>query len=281
MDSLFRKLPLFKGKERLARFILRNSIAQKRNIWVKGKYNCEYFIPNTIESIGFHIFINGIYEEETSSFLAAHIPENGVFLDLGANIGSITIPLQKKRGDIKIVCVEAAPWIFTYLQKNLARNNTQNIKAINKVLFYSDNEEVNFYSSDVKFGTGSLSPVFTDKVVKVKTIKIDSLISELGIKKVDMIKIDVEGYEYHVFKGATELLSRQDAPDILFEFVDWAEDKARGINAGDSQRILKEMGYTLFYFKKSMKELEAVNGILTKGFFMLFATKRSLSRRNK
>ncbi|HLK28374.1 MAG TPA: FkbM family methyltransferase [Puia sp.] len=278
MDSLFRKLPLFKGKERLARFLLKDSIATKKNIWVKGKYNCEYFLPNVLESIGFKIFINGIYEEETSSFFAERMPANGVFLDLGANIGAVTIPLHQKRKDIKTICVEAAPWIFTYLQKNISRNNVQNVQLINKVLFYSDNEEVNFYSSDLKFGTGSLSPVFTDKVVKVNTIKIDSLIKEFQISKVDMIKIDVEGYEYHVFKGATELLSSEDSPDILFEFVDWAESKAKGIAVGDSQRILREMGYKLFYFDESLKDLKEVEGILTKGFFMLYATKKQTTK---
>jgi len=63
---------------------------------------------------------------------------------------------------------------------------------------------------------------------------------------VDFIKIDVEGYEYHVFKGAETTLSRPDAPDILFEFVDWAEEKAAGIAIGDAQRILKSYGYRIF-----------------------------------
>jgi FkbM family methyltransferase len=43
------------------------------------------------------------------------------------------------------------------------------------------------------------------------------------VNKVNFIKIDVEGYEYTVFKGGKELLSQDDAPDIFLEFVDWAE----------------------------------------------------------
>ena len=232
-------------------------------------------MPNLIETIGFEIFINGIFEEETSNFFASRLPANGVFLDLGANIGTVSIPLIDKRPDIKVICVEAAPWIFNYLQKNLSRNQMKDSIAVNKVLFYSDNEEVNFYSPDDKFGKGSLSPVFTDKVVKVKTIKIDSLLKELKIEKVDIIKIDVEGYEYHVFKGAIELLSREDAPDILLEFADWAEENAKGVTIGASQQILKEMGYRIYYFseKGTMKETET---ILKRGFFMLFATKMNI-----
>jgi FkbM family methyltransferase len=274
IDSIFRKLPLFKGKQRLARLLLSNSIASKKDFWVKGKQGCEYFIPNLIENIGFEIFINGVFEEETSDFFASLLPAGGVFLDLGANIGAISIPLVTKRMDVKVICVEAAPWIFSYLQKNLARNQTQNVIAINKVLFYTDDEEVNFYSPDEKFGKGSLSPVFTDKVVKVRTIKVDSLLKDLQIKKVDIIKIDVEGYEYHVFKGAIELLSKADAPDILFEFADWAEENAKGVTVGSAQQILFDMGYRIFYFNREKEKMVQLGEVIKNGFFMLFATKK-------
>ncbi len=71
--------------------------------------------PMSIENIGFDIFINGIYEQQTSEFIAEKMPVNGVFLDLGANIGAITIPVHNNRKDIKIICVEAAPAVYTYL----------------------------------------------------------------------------------------------------------------------------------------------------------------------
>jgi FkbM family methyltransferase len=274
MEELFRKLPLFKGKQKLARLVFKDKINNKKDLWIKGKFGCEYLLPNLIENIGFEIFINGIYEEETSDFIAKKLPPNGIFLDLGANIGAISIPLQKKRSDAKIVCVEAAPWIFKYLEQNLERNHAADVHAINKVLFYTDDEEINFYSPDEKFGKGSLSPVFTKKVVKVNTVKLDSLLESLEFQKADMVKIDVEGYEYHVFKGATALLGKPDAPDILFEFTDWTEEHAKGISIGASQQILREMGYRIFYFKED-GEMEEVKEILKKGFFMLYATKKN------
>ena len=88
-----------------------------------------------------------------------------------------------------------------------------------------------------------------------------------------MIKIDVEGYEYHVFKGAAELLNKKDAPDVIFEFVDWAEEAAKGVDIGASQRILIEMGYRIYHFKGTGL-MEEVKGIMQKGFFMLYATKK-------
>jgi FkbM family methyltransferase len=275
IDVIFRKLPLFRGKERLARTIFKSNLRKKKDIHIKGKLGCEYILPNIVENIGFEIFINGIYEQNTSDFIASRLPPNGVFLDLGANIGAITIPVKNKRKDIKVVCVEASPWIYSYLDKNLKMNKVSDIQSLNRALYYSDNEILNFYSPVEKFGKGSLSPVFTNQITPVTTIKVDTLVRELEISKVDLIKIDVEGFEYQVFRGATALLGRNDAPDIIFEFVDWAEQAAEGVSVGAAQEILREMGYRIFYLKENGVQDE-VNGILRQGFFMLFATKKTV-----
>jgi FkbM family methyltransferase len=273
MDAIFRKLPNFRGKERLARTIFRRSLVEKQNIRISGKFGCEYQVPNIVENIGFEIFINGIYEQSTSDFIISRLPTNGVFLDLGSNIGAITIPISARRKDVKIICVEASPWIYEFLDQNLKHNKIGNIQAFNKALYFTDNEILNFYSPDEKFGKGSLSPIFTNRKVPVSTIKVDTLMKELGLSKVDLVKIDVEGYEYHVFRGAVDLLGGADAPDVIFEFVDWAEEAAVGAYIGASQQILREMGYRVFYLKAT-GIMEEVNGILKRGFFMLFATKK-------
>ena len=114
MDSLFRFIPEFKGKHRLARFLLKKDLEARTDIWIRGKYGSSYLLPNLVENVALDIFINGIYEKGTSDLLAARLPRNGVLLDLGANIGAVCIPVAAKRKDISIVAVEAAPWLFGY-----------------------------------------------------------------------------------------------------------------------------------------------------------------------
>jgi FkbM family methyltransferase len=274
MVMYYRKLPLFKGKSKLARLLFNKSIRKAKDVWVRGKYGCKYLLPNLTENVSFDIYVNGIYEQDTLEFLAKKISPGGVFLDLGANIGAITIPLSKRRSDVRIVCVEASPRIFNYLERNLEENDLTGVLKVNKALYYTDDNEVDFFSPEDKFGKGSLSPVFTSQAQRVTTIRLDTLIERLHLTKVDLIKVDVEGYEYHVFKGAETLLIADDAPDIFFEFVDWAEDLAKGISVGDAQQLLKSWGYRIYQFHHHKKEPVETNDVVFRGALMLFATKK-------
>lgn len=63
IDSIFRRVPIFKGKQRLARFLMINKIRNYHDICIAGKYDCKFLVPNIKENIGFEIFINGVYEQ--------------------------------------------------------------------------------------------------------------------------------------------------------------------------------------------------------------------------
>lgn len=65
-----------------------------------------------------------------------------------------------------------------------------------------------------------MSPVFEKKGQLVNTITLAKLIADYKVDDIGMIKVDVEGFEYFVFKGGESVLRKCNAPDILFEFVD-------------------------------------------------------------
>jgi FkbM family methyltransferase len=179
-----------------------------------------------------------------------------------------------QRPDITCIGVEAAPWIFEYLLHNVKANGVERqITCINKALSDKEIGELPFYSPRGQFGKGSLSPVFTDTAVMVDTITIDNLL--VGQKnQVGMIKIDIEGFEYFAFLGGSKLLQPANAPDIVFEFVDWAEERAN-LQKGSAQELLLTWGYSIY-------DMEGNNGLvrvekpLTRGSTLLFATKRPL-----
>ena len=272
LDHLLRKLPVFKGKHRIANFLFGERIKLEKDILVEGKYGCKYLLPNLQENVGMDIFINGIYEPETVDFLLRLIPQNGRFMDLGANIGAILMPLCKQRNDIKAIAVEAAPWIFEYLKKNTALNHLDNVQLLNYALFDKDDEELLFFSPKDKYGKGSLSPVFSSDGIKVMTKKLDSIARDFSFERVDVLKVDVEGFEYFVFKGGYELLHSSLGPHIIFEFVDWAEKSAMGLQPGAAQQLLVEAGYKLFLLDG--KTTVRIDSILDSGSCNIFASKR-------
>lgn len=273
MASFLNVLPDFKGKRRLARVLYRSLIESGAEVQTRGKYGCNYTLPNLKENLALDIFINGLYEKETHKILQSRIPTNGVFLDLGANIGSICVPLCKSRKDIQCIAVEAMPWIYEYLSKNISANDLNaEITPLNFALFDKDNESLPFYTSRDNYGKGSLSPVFSDKPEIVLTRKVDSIVADAKLSSVDMVKIDIEGYEYFAFKGGASLFSRNDAPDILFEFVDWAEAKAN-IPVGSAQELLLSFGYKI-YFINGIDEYRPLQNVMNAGSAMFLATKR-------
>lgn len=270
--SFLQHLPNFKGKFRLLRIFLGSYLRKAKDIEIHGRNNIVYKVPNISECIGFELFVNGVYEKDYIDLIVQSIPANGVLLDLGANIGSISIPIAKQRPDIKIFAVEASPRVFSYLKYNVERNNCKNIYLENKALSTMDNETVSFYSPVELFGKGSLNPVFTNVGEHVSTLTIDTLVQDNNLEKVDFIKVDVEGFEKTVLSGGALLLSKVNPLHILFEFSDWMEGQAGSNKSGDCQKFLQDLGFLLYDVTEPKKPVLMAK-IAKEGSFMILAKK--------
>lgn len=118
-------------------------------------------------------------------------------------------------------------------------------------------------------GCGPFTPLFTQDATILITNTLDRIVEEQQIPKVDLIKIDIEGYEYYAIKGAQELLKR-DKPAIIFEFVDWAEEQAKGLEKGSCQKLLHSLGFQLSILKGHIPK--KLSKIMLEGSGMLIAT---------
>ena len=275
IGQLARRFGEFKGKRRAARVLLAPYISSAKNIEIKGKYDCSYVLPNINEPIAFDLFIDGIYEIETHNFLLSVMPPNAVYMDIGANIGSIAIPLCKRRADIQCVAVEASAWVYGYLVNNVRRNNLEkSITCINNAITDTAEGYVSFYTNENVFGKGSMSAVFSKEAIQVKRTTFQEIIDLYKFPRVDVIKIDIEGFENFAFKGGEKLLTSEEAPLILFEFVNWAEEHA-GIQPGEAQRTLKNWGYTLYLLQPD-GSLQKQDTVIEEGSAMLVASKKNL-----
>ncbi len=246
IQSLFNYLPNFKGKLRLARLLVRNQKERRKFTTSRGVI---YSVPNLIENVGFELYVNGIYERESIDYICRNLPQNGVFIDVGANIGSICIEVAKSRPDVTVYAFEAAPSVYCFLDKNIKQNKLENIKYYNLAVHENGDVKLPFYSPKGLNGKGSFSPVFTDEAVLVNTVNLDDFL-DVNQFYPDFVKIDVEGYEYLVLKSLQRFLSNQTKCKVFFEFGDWTEEAA-GFEIGSAQDLLIQLNYQLIDFSTS------------------------------
>jgi FkbM family methyltransferase len=160
--------------------------------------------------------------------------ENGTFLDVGAHVGKYSVYLAKKGNSV--YSFEPNPYARGLLRYNIRLNK---VKA--KVMPYalSDKRSMRkIYINENNVGHTSLEEK-VGRPVSIRTVTMDSL-----ALKPDLIKIDVEGHELNVLKGAKNTLERY-KPKLIIEV---SKDQAR-INA-----MLKKMGY-----RNTAKNLDGLN----------------------
>jgi FkbM family methyltransferase len=138
----------------------------------------------------------------------------GVFVDIGANIGKYSILVGKKYPQNKIIAIEPELDNLKLLHKNISLNNLDNV-IICPFGAYSKEGKSKLYLSSESNGSHSLLKE-SDKYVLIKLKTLDRIMVDQNVSKVDLIKIDVEGAELDVLKGARKIIFR-DHPKLLFE----------------------------------------------------------------
>ena len=276
VSALMRLLPpALPGKARLARHLLGSTLTAQ-DYKLRDGNGCAYVIPSLREPIGFYLLIDQVYEPETNQFLSERLSTGQVFLDIGANIGVFALPAARRVGPAGIVvAVEPSPTVADYLRRNIALNGLTNVRVKQCAAYNRDVEALPFYHAPTDhFGMGALAPQFHAAPINVPAFTLDHILADEGITKVDLIKIDVEGFEAAVFRGAAGILTGEAAPPILFEFCDWAEARVPGGQVGDAQRVLLDYGYKIYRLPDVLAgRNKPLPGVLGEGFEMLVALK--------
>lgn len=159
-------------------------------------------------------------EREFTEYLLGKNPK--VFLDVGANIGRYTIPMARRSG--QVVAFDCDPDNFKALQENISLNNRgSNCPAMVRVTAleigcWHEECEVSMNVAPIdKKGMSSLKVGANGKEVMVKCDTIDNMLKRLGIKSVDLVKMDIEGAEKEAILGMKETIANSPEIEILFE----------------------------------------------------------------
>lgn len=136
--------------------------------------------------------------------------DNDVVVDIGANVGSLSILLAKKYPNIKIYAYEAHPINYENLLRNIKENNVDNVYAFNKAVYSEDDYLVTINLNSDNTGASNLyvnpevHPNIYNKEhsVDVSTITLDTIIESNGIEKIKFLKLDCEGAEFEIIENS-------------------------------------------------------------------------------
>ena len=210
--------------------------------------NCKMKILPNDEGISPELLIYGVHEPLTTDLIQTEVKPGMTILDIGSNIGYYAILESKLIGSTgKIFSIEPSPQNFKLLQENLEIQDTNNFQIFNLAIG-NKNEKLEFLISKksnwskIKQESDIIGENDTVITVPVKTLNL--FCEDNNLEKINLIRMDVEGYEEKIIEGGKEIL-RKMKPILMIEIHKMYLGKKRTIKILNE---LNDLGYTVKYY---------------------------------
>jgi FkbM family methyltransferase len=140
--------------------------------------------------------LNPDYNIEELDFLRAHTPKGGVFVDVGANVGTYAMPMARHVGEAgTVIAIEPHPVTHARLAFNNAASRFTQVKLVAAAVGASDGELMIETDGDNLGASHIVTGDASGKAIKVPSLRLQRILEQAGASHVDALKIDVEGYE--------------------------------------------------------------------------------------
>ena len=206
-----------------------------------------YFGKEDIDLASF-IMTNNDYETETRETIESILKSGDVFVDLGANIGFFTLLAARLVGpEGRVFAFEPTPSTREFLVKNILEND-----YINRVVIedYANSDR----RGKAKFSITPLSvcnsinvgeAVAGEGEIEIKTISLDEYFREKTVKKIDLIKMDIEGQELAAIRGMEKINGVNPGIKIIFEYHQ-ENVKKNNLTSIEFFKLLQDYGFNQF-----------------------------------
>ena len=184
------------------------------------KNGIAFNISKNKTSVSKSLVFQSNYEFNETNLVKKVIKPGWTVIDVGANFGWYSIHFSQLVGQNgKVFVFEPVPETYEELNSNIKLNSSQNIKVFNFALGNKDGS-ISFGVPAFDGGSGASSEFLKySKRIRTTMRQLDDVMKEQNINKVDFIKVDIEGGELNMLKGAEKLLEHF-RPKILIEIVD-------------------------------------------------------------
>lgn len=175
-----------------------------------------------------HLLMSGEWEPAITRAFLKVIDKDDVVLDVGANFGYFGV-IAASRSKGKVIFIEANPVLAPYIRKSMSVNGMISRGVIENVAVGDKPGTASFNFLRNAWGSSSLLDIpeiaetygpeyMTQERVKVKVDTIDAICKRNGVKKANVIKIDVEGFEPQTYAGAKTLIKNSPGLKMFIEF---------------------------------------------------------------
>lgn len=180
--------------------------------------------PENDDGVERSLYYTGSYETGTLEFIKNNLKKGECFVDVGANIGLMSLHAAKVIGSQgKVYSFEPHPNTVKILRFNVSLNSIENIDVLEKGVGSQSGNAIIYDRWDVNRGGASLfSSNLEQEGFEIQVVTLDEVFGET---KISMIKIDVEGFELEVLKGAERILSSENPPILVVECTEETEHK--------------------------------------------------------
>lgn len=185
---------------------------------------------DTSSFIEWQIFFYGQYEPEIAAIVREACQPGSVAIDAGANVGCHTLIMAERAGESgRVIALEPHPRVFDRLRANVEMNGLAQVEMLRTAAGDTTGTMELYAPAPAHHGAGkatlyegnlALDPFAASAMERmdVPVTTIDRLLFERECERLDLIKIDVEGHEMPVLRGARETIARF-RPRVIFEYT--------------------------------------------------------------
>lgn len=252
-----RLYPFVSGCGTVANSRLIRSLTGQRDVNLWARVAGGMAVVPTNDLVGRSMYFVGDLDPKVSWAVDRFARPGDVTLDIGANLGLVTLRLARQVGPAgRVYAFEPNPVLQRYLDATKARNPDLPV-TVHPVALGKEPATLLLAVPSDNAGAASLVDLGGRKEayeVPVPVQRLDDFVEQEGIERIDFMKIDVEGYETQVLQGATRVLRELRPRTILLE-----ENGFRtGAPLPPSLRLLQGAGYEIHGLPKRFLKVEMV-----------------------
>lgn len=200
------------------------------------------FWADPVSVFGQALLRDHIYEPQMSKLVTSLLKSGDTFVDIGGNEGYFTALAARK--EARVFCIEPQSRLLPVIEKNLELNNCKNVTVSNLAFSDKEGQTEIYLRPTTNTGSSSFFQVskFSSLKESVKTVTLDDYFKANKIEHVRLMKIDCEGAESLVMKGATHVFKNKTVEILALEY------HPQVLSENDISEIdlfLKECGYLL------------------------------------